>query len=212
MLSVGASSYTPQFVRGWFGIFAVASPATWKEAEAAIQTEVYRLCSELVSEEELARAKRQKLTEHLFAQQRVQAAASSLATSYLATGDPLFDDHYVEAIQKVTAEEIREVARRYFRPERLCRVVIAPKGDHVPEVQEQAGAVESPIQLHRLANGLRVLVKRQAHLPIVNVQVFVLGGSLVDPVEQAGRASLLATMLTKGTEPPFGTADRRVLR
>ncbi len=199
-LSVRASSYTPQFVRGWFGIFAVASPNTWQEAEAAILKEVYRLRDELVSEEELARAKRQKLTEHLFAQQRVQAAASSLANSFLATGDPLFDDHYVAEIQKVTAEEIREVARRYFVPERLCRVVIAPKGYQMPRREKAQNQVEGPIQLHRLSNGLRVLVKRQAHLPIVNLQVYVLGGALVDTPDTAGRASLLATMLTKGTD------------
>jgi zinc protease len=199
-LSVRASSYTPQFVRGWFGVFAVASPANWKEAEEAILKEVYRMCDELVSEEELARAKRQKLTEHLFAQQRVQAAASSLATSFLATGDPLFDDYYVARIQKVTAEEIREVARRYFVPERLCRVVIAPKGYQMPRVETGKDLVETPVQLHRLPNGLRVLVKRQAHLPIVNLQVYVLGGALVDTPELAGRASLLATMLTRGTD------------
>lgn len=199
-LSVRASSYTPHFVRGWFGVFAVASPETWQEAEAEILKEVYRLREELVSPEELTRAKKQKLTEHLFAQQRVQAAASSLATSFLATGDPLFDDRYVEEIQKVTAEEIRDVARRYLLPERLCRVVIAPKGYHSPKAEALAAAVEGTVQAYRLPNGVRVLVKRQAHLPIVNVQVFVLGGGLVDEAKQAGRASLVAAMLSKGTD------------
>ncbi len=200
VLSVRASSYTPQFVRGWFGVFAVASPDTWQEAEEQILREVYRLREELVSDEELARAKKQKLTEHLFAHQRVQAAAGNLAMSFLATGDPLFDDHYVEQIQKVTAEEIRRVAEKYFLPERLCRVVIAPKGYHSPKPQVAGGEVESPVQLYRLSNGLRVLVKRQAHLPIVNVQVFVLGGGLADRPDQAGRASLVAAMLSKGTD------------
>ncbi|MCS7236776.1 MAG: insulinase family protein [Thermoguttaceae bacterium] len=199
-LSVRASSYTPHFVRGWFGIFAVASPETWQEAEAEILKEVYRLREELVTAEELTRAKKQKLTEHLFAQQRVQAAASSLATSFLATGDPLFDDRYVEEIQKVTAEEIRQVAQRYFLPERLCRVVIAPKGYHSPKPETVTSPVEGAVQVHRLSNGLRVLVKRQAHLPIVNVQVYVLGGALVDEPTVAGRASLLAAMLSKGTD------------
>ena len=51
----------------------------------------------------------------------------------------------------------------------------------------------------RLPNGLRVLLKRHANLPLVNIQAFVLGGSLVDSVETAGRASLVGAMLDMGT-------------
>ena len=51
----------------------------------------------------------------------------------------------------------------------------------------------------RLPNGLRVLLKRDAHLPLVNIQAFVLGGSLADDEKTAGRAALVGAMLDRGT-------------
>jgi len=67
----------------------------------------------------------------VFGRQKIQAMADSLAHSFISTGDPLFDKVYVEGIQKVTAEQVRDVARRYLVPQRLNRVVIAPPGGAV---------------------------------------------------------------------------------
>ena len=64
----------------------------------------------------------------VFGRQTVQQEADSLGRNFITTGDPLFDKAYVEGIQKVTAEQVRDVARRYFVPQRLNRVIIAPPG------------------------------------------------------------------------------------
>ncbi len=199
VLSVGSASYTPHFARGLFAIFASAQPPTWQEASDEIVREVYRLRDELVGPKELAKAKKQKAAELVFGAQTVQQAADSLGRNYLATGDPLFDKHYVEQIQQVTAEQIRGVARRYFVPERLNRVVIAPPGG-APKAQFDAAAGhEDDVRLVQLDNGLRVLVKRHTHLPMVNLQAFTLGASLVETPATAGRAALVGAMLDKGT-------------
>ena len=199
VLSVSSASYTPYFVDGWFGIFAVATAENWQQATAEILDEVYRLGTELVSDVDLQKAKKQKAAELVFGQQTVQQAADSLGRSFISTGDPLFDEYYVQKIQEVTAEQIRDVARRYFRPDRLNRVIIAPPGGAPKQGQEVAGGAESGIRAVRLANGLRVLVKRHSHRPMVNVQAYVLGSTLVDTPQTAGRSALVAAMLDKGT-------------
>jgi len=199
VLSVGSASYTPHFANGLFAIMASARADCWQEAAEEILADVYRLRDELVDPTELAKAKKQKASELVFSQQTVQHAADSLGRNFISTGDPLFDRTYVENIQKVTAEEIREVARRYFEPQRLNRVIIAPPGGAPQGATEVSGGVEGPIRAGRLSNGLRVLVKRQGHLPMVNIQAFVLGGSLVDTEATAGRSALVAEMLDKGT-------------
>jgi len=199
VLSVGSASYTPHFVNGWFGIFASSMPEHWQEASDEILREVYRLRSELVSPVELSKAKKQKAAEFVFGQQTVQETADSLGRSFISTGDPLFDQHYVENIQKVTAEQIRDVARRHFVPARLNRVIIAPPGRSPKAPRGDAGSRESDIRAERLPNGLRVLVKRHSHLPLVNIQAYVLGASLVDTEQTAGRSSLVGAMLDKGT-------------
>lgn len=198
-LSVRASSYTPSYVRGWFGVFATARPQQWKEAEAEILRQVYRLRDDLVDPAELAKAKKQKAAELVFQAQTVQQAAEQMGRNFISTGDPLFQDRYVEGLQRVTSEQIRDVARRYFVPQRLSRIAIVPP-DAVPKsARQEAVNNETPVRLERLPNGLRVLLKRQAQLPMVNVQAMVLGGSLADSVETAGRSALVAQMLDKGT-------------
>jgi len=199
VLSVSSASYTPHFVKGFFAIFASAKPEHWQKASQEILREVYRLRDEPISRAELAKAKKQKAAELVFDRQTVQQAADSLGRSYLSTSNPLFDQQYVKNIQKVTAEEIRDVARRYFVPERLNRVIIAPPGGTTQKEQEREAGSESDVSLERLPNGLRVLVKRHSHLPLVNIQAYVLGANLVDTEATAGRSALLGAMLDKGT-------------
>ena len=199
-LAVRSASYTPFFVRGWFGVFAVAPPDRWERLSDEILEEVYRLRDELVSEAELEKAKKQKAAELVFGQQTVQQMADSLGRSFVSAADPLFDEQYVKGIEQVTAEQIRSVARKYFRPERLNRVVIAPPGGSPTSVAETGVKTESEIKAVKLPNGLRVLSRRVSHLPMVNIQAYILGGSLIDTPETAGRSSLVAAMLDKGTK------------
>ncbi|GAF67857.1 unnamed protein product, partial [marine sediment metagenome] len=168
VLSISSASYTPHFVKGFFAVMATAQPEHWQEASSEILRDVYRLCDEPVAPAELAKAKKQKAAELVFGQQTVQEAAGSLGRNFLSTGDPLFDQQYVRGIQKVTAEQVRDVARRYFVPERLNRVIIAPPGGAPKQTSQEAAGGESEIRLQRLPNGLRVLIKRHAYLPMVN--------------------------------------------
>lgn len=199
-LAIRSASYTPFFVRGWFGVFAVAPPDCWEKLSEEMLNEVYRLRDELVSEEELETAKKQKAAELVFGQQTVQQMADSLGRSFVSTGDPLFDEQYVKGIEQVTAEQIRDVARKYFRPERLNRVVIAPPGGSPKAVAEGEAKTETEVRAVKLPNGLRVLVRRVSHLPMVNMQAYAIGGGLFDTPKTAGRCSLVTAMLDKGTE------------
>jgi len=207
VLSVMSASNTPSYVDGWFGIFAAATAQHWQAATDEILAEVYRLRDELVSPEELKKAKKQKAAELVFGQQTVQQAADGMGRSFIATGDPLFDELYVRNIQKVTAEQIRDVARRYFRPDRLNRVIIAPPGGAPKQADESAGGAEGQVKSVRLENGLRVLLKRHSHLPMVTIQAYIMGASLVDTPQTAGRSGLVAAMLDRGTS---GRSARKI--
>lgn len=59
-------------------------------------------------------------------------------------------------------------------------------------------AVPVPIRFH-LQNGLEVLLVERHDLPILTVQLVLRTGSMADPEEKAGLASLTADLLTKGT-------------
>lgn len=200
VLSISSASYTPAFVNGWFGVFFIAKPETWEAAERDVLAEVYRLRTELVDAAELNKAKKQKAAEIIFGQQTVQQAAESLGRSYLSTGDPLYDQKYAENIQKVTAEQVLDVAQRYFDPQRLSRILIVPPGGTPKADKAEKEIAQADVQEFKLANGLRVLVKRHASLPLVNIQAAILGGNLVDTPETAGRSALVSAMLDKGID------------
>ncbi|MEK6237183.1 MAG: insulinase family protein, partial [Planctomycetales bacterium] len=199
-LSVDSASYTPHYVEGTFVVFASCPPQNVDKASEAILEEVNRLKTELISPSELAKAKKQKASELIFGRQTVADAADSMARSYLSTGDPLFDEHYVKKIQEVTAEQIRDAAQRYFVADRLSTILILPKGEKDEAEIVAAKADESEIQRHVLDNGLKVLIKRHANLPLVNIQAYALGAALTERKEQAGLGSLLALTLDKGTK------------
>ena len=115
-------------------------PETWQPATEAILGEVYRLRDEVVDEAELAKAKKQKAVEWLFDRQTVQQAAESLGHGFLAAQRSALRPTYTRTIQKVTAEEVRGAARRWFVPERLNRVIIAPPGGGPKAAAEAAAA------------------------------------------------------------------------
>ena len=99
VLSVDAESYTPHYVRGWFGVMATLRPEHWREAGEEILREVYRLRTSWYPAE-LAKAKKQKAAELVIGRQTVQEQAESLGRGYCHGGDPLFDQHYVEAFSR----------------------------------------------------------------------------------------------------------------
>ena len=199
VLSISSASQTPDYVRGYFAVTAICQPQQQPKAAEEIIREVYRLRDELVAPAELEKAKKQKAVEMVFGQQTVQQAALSLGRDLLSAGDPQFEKVYVENIQKVTAEQIRDVARRYFAPQRLNQATIFPPGVASQSAEKKTGVGPEEIKSLSLPNGLRVLLKRHSNLPIVNIQAAALGGSLADSEETAGRAALVAAMLDQGT-------------
>ena len=200
VLGVGASNYTPAGVNGMFRLFAAVLPDRFDAAQREMLNDVYRLREELVSQVELEKAKKQKEAELVFGRQTPQDLAMSIGMNYIATGDPLFDEKYVEGIRRVTAEDVRNAVRKYLTPERLSRIVIAPPG-MAPKTSGDISTRETEnIQAVKLRNGIRVLVKRQSNLPMVTVSAVTLGGTLVETPEIAGRSSLVASMLDKGTK------------
>lgn len=198
--SVMSMSNTPGFVRGWFEVAVECSPKNLDKVRQIIFEEIERLKTRPVDEAELAKAKRQKAAEHVFQQQKVEDQIESLAASYRATGDPLFDARYVEGIQKVTSEQILAAAKKYFVPERLNTVLIESLGTGArKDSAESASDAETPITKTVLPNGLTVLLKRQPALPLVTIQAYIRGGAVADTPETSGLASLTTEMLEKGT-------------
>jgi zinc protease len=199
-IGVQSFSFTPSFVPGWFGVSVECRPDRVDICRRTILEEIERLQDEPVDESELNKVKRQQAAAHVFSQQTVQAQANALLSSFIATGDPRFDEQYVRAIQQVTPDQVRDMARQYFQARSLSEVIIDPPGLAQPLPETSVTALESPVLRHEFPNGLVLLVKRHAVTPIVTVQAFVRAGSISDTDAASGLAALATQLMMKGTE------------
>lgn len=109
-----------------FTFYATVLPGkTVEEVARALMAEVERLQTELVSEEELQRAKNQLEAGFLFRQDSVHARASTLGRHELV-GSWRLRDEFLPRIRAVTREDLQRVARQYFVRDRQTTAILVP--------------------------------------------------------------------------------------
>jgi zinc protease len=91
------------------------------------------------------------------------------------------------------------IAAACASPQPAQRAVLQqPDRSSRPAVGEAPDVVLPAIEEFTLANGLRVFVMEKRDLPLVQVNVLVNAGSVLDGADGTGRASLTAAMLDEG--------------
>ena len=202
VFSIGATNWTPAFVRGQFIISVSLAPSQWPSALKDIQEEIDLFRTTPISAEELDKAKKTAIARHVFEKESVSARAATLALSYLLSGNPYFDEEYVDGVRAVTVEEVQAVAQRYLVHNRMNVAVIKPP--HT-EVQDVAAAEcpppnTPPVEFSRMNNGLKTLIKQDTNLPFVTLQLFGTGGLSMETLDRPGLSSFTAGLLTAGTK------------
>ena len=99
-------------------------PHTVAELEAAIYAELDKLKTELVSDAELTKVRNRLLTDQL-RQLNSNSGLARLLTSYQSlAGDWRYLANYAAEIEKLSAEDLRQVANRYFKKSNRTVVVM----------------------------------------------------------------------------------------
>jgi zinc protease len=114
---------------------AAGPPDKELEARAAIMGEFERLAEEGVAEDELARAKRQLRNSYAFTNEAYSDQVGSMGF-YEMIDTYRFAIEYIDAVNAVTAEDIKSVAKRYLDPQKLVLVIFRP-----PRASEPGGEV-----------------------------------------------------------------------
>src|ERR1700751_2094823 len=143
--SISAFSYTPGDP-GLFGIDATLDP---KKREAAEQLAL-RIVDEVkqagVTAEELTKAKKITLSHHLGALTTMRGQASDIGSNWLLTRHLNFSRDYLDAVQKVTLEDIKRVATTYLTETNLTVVSLNPKGSLGPQAEGAKAVAAGEIQ------------------------------------------------------------------
>jgi len=105
------------------------------ELEKALEAEVARLRKDLVSPDELERVRTQVVASKVFNRDSVFYQAMQIGTLETVGLDWRLADQYVRNISAVTAEQVRDVARKYLVDEDRTVAVLEPLPETVPTAQ-----------------------------------------------------------------------------
>lgn len=198
--SISSSSWTPAWGKGLFSFTFRCESDKADLAESAILEEIAKVRENGITEQELIRAKRQKVADHVYSQQSAESIARSIGMDWLTTGDPEFSANYTRRIQQVTTEQVLDVARRYLDSESFVVTRMVPEQQALKAIatESQQRDQRRPARMITLPNGLRVVLKSTDAVELVSMAMVTTGGLMVEDEQTNGIGSAMATLATKG--------------
>src|SRR5947207_8414209 len=124
---ISAFSYTPGD-SGLFGIDATIDPKKREAAEQLALQIVDEVKQSGVTGDELEKAKKMTLSQHLGTLTTMRGQASDIGSNWLLTRDLNFSREYLDAVQKVSLDDIKRVAAQYLTENNLTVISLNPKG------------------------------------------------------------------------------------
>ncbi len=193
---IGASHYSLKH-DSIFLISADFEPENLDKLKASVLKEIDRLRNEPVTREELERAKILAKRSFIYANESVQNIANSLGyTEILYDSIEPYKKH-TEYIDRVTAGEIKKVAQKYLKPERLVLTALLPEETEVNSVLPGKSVIENSAKFG-LSNGITLITNKNTSNDIIAMSVFFRGGRFIEPVP--GTVDILAGTLLYGTK------------
>jgi zinc protease len=196
---ISAFSYTPGDP-GLLGIDATVEPAKREATEELVLKILEEIKEEGVTSDELAKAKKISLSHHLGSLTTMRGQASDLGSNWFLTRNLNFTRDYLAAVQTITPEDIRRVVGKYLTSDNLTIVSLNPKGALAAMAEASRPIVAEEIQKIELSNGMRLLVREDARLPLISMAAVFRGGLLAETPRMNGITRLMAKVLLKGTK------------
>src|SRR5438046_7959251 len=117
----------------------------------------------------LPKPKKIMLSHHLGALTTMRGQASDIGSNWLLTHNLNFSRDYLDAVQKVSLDDIKRVAAQYLTENNLTVISLNPKGSLATKVRGPKVAAAGEIQKFELSKALRRLAHGDQLLPVVEV-------------------------------------------
>jgi zinc protease len=213
---------------GTLVISVALPPGRVEDATRAVLEETLRLSLEEVGPEELAKAKTILESDRVYDKETVQGYARKLGFFAAIAGDPDFEERYLAVLQKTSAADLRRAAARYLRVSNMSIYVQTPPNRRAGQQQDatnkmlarvktvaQAAETRAKARFARtkgtepdadkvyryvFPSGLKLLVLRDASVPVVALRATWVGGLRYEDERSNGISNMLAALLVRGTK------------
>lgn len=218
------SVFTHAFSGERGGLFIVGTSLEDGNLRAGLEQtirELWRVKHERIAAEELKRARDNLESDFLYRKETSEGQAQQYGYFESVYHDLDYEEVYLSHLERVTREDLKRVANRYFNLQSLSLSLLAPKeapnvpleselerilslaADGPPRTRKAKGdrqAEPGAVTAGTLENGLRLLIKENHNSPLVTFRVAAVGGLLFENDRTAGINNFLAGMITRGTK------------
>jgi zinc protease len=202
--SVSSYAYTPRDP-GLFFINVVCKPEHANKVRKILFSEIEK-AKKTFSSVELKRARTMLSSEMLFNLETVESRAGDIASHWALSGSPLYSERYLKDINSAKVKDLCAVALRYLSLEELSILSLAREEPFATSSSKDSSpsSDEPSLISTELSNGMKLLLYRDAQLPIITLSVMMKGGQLYETQETNGIFSLMANLLVSGTKRMTG--------
>lgn len=205
---------------------ATAGLSKLRKALPLIGARLEGLRSQSIAPDLLAKARHAIEADYVYQRETVEGAARNAGSDMALTGRADHGTTYLSRITSLTPEDLRQAAQRLFDPKRLNLVAVLPQSRSLAKEAQREKFAESLMGLalggmdkgrrrsksatksskvkpkavveHKLANGMKVIIKHDPSVPIVAVRAVWSGGLLLESNKNSGISALLASVITRG--------------
>ena len=219
--SIGASVWSPRD-DGSFSIGIKADTNIGKNMPA-IERGIYECLYAEVTEKELAKAKKNLLSDAIYAKESVDGLADRYAYCESIADDWKADIHYLNAIKALKISDLHAARDKYLKWEQILCTGAMPEKMALPKFSgkvpakktvklstktKSAGKHKFKKSTHGVYtqdfNGLKVLLRPNKEIPIFSLRWVGLGGQRLEPSNKLGIGSLWTRTVCDGARLPSG--------
>lgn len=214
------SIYSYAFTPKYDGLFAVGGTMPAENAGKAykeILKQVYELKYKPVSNDEIKKAIINIESDAVYSKETMQGQAQKLGFFEVEVGDYRYEQEYLDKVKNVTAQDILNVANKYFVDSNITAGVLLPSDQKTitasglkktivteskaieKEYKKKAKADSTQPTKTTLKNGIRVIIKENPSVPLFAARAVFLGGVRYEDDSTNGISNFLSQMLTRGT-------------
>ena len=172
----------------------------------AIFAEVENLKKNDISEEEIQKAKNIIERDTFYARESVSNIAQEIGYTVTITDSLSYYEKYLDNINKVTAEDLKRVAKEYLDKENAVISIVSPKKTEKQAIKQQEKkdysakviSTNDNTTKYELENGATLIITQNTTNDIVALEMSSRGGNNLE--KTPGIASLTAATMMKGTD------------